>query len=459
MSTSSLLESLRPLTLLAIATLLSACAPSDEGSTGGDASPDQPNADSGEVITLQGRLGQETSATRSDLMITAYEVERDGSQSELGHASVASDDSYTLQLPWKGALQGTHTLLLMVSPEGERDTHLGSLVFSAELSQGASYMLAPIDQETSAECSIYVDAANRGLLCESCSAEDVRAVVTDDLATAIALNDANQDDVTTTVMAGLKAQEEMLRAEEITAEQLDDARVMLRQAQRDFDAALSSSEDTAMRQNARANYERAYMDAYLDVGISADKFARAEQAKAEAVWQFSERLDSEVAGSLILESEHARAMAVSQHIAESYGAMKGGNDFALMLGEQLQLELQSLDPNSSTLRQQITSAWEDYQDAIEAELRADMSLTAQAALDTVFATVMRARDDYASRVANVGADVEVGAHTIVSAQEDLDAEITSDGNIATLMAVGSSAMMSERLLDITFQLSAATATR
>ncbi len=334
-------------------------------------------------------------------VVTASEVQSGGSLRTLsGEASTDASGRYSLDLE---SSAGT-----MILRAAKADFESKVIV---ESTGSGSVSAMPMNGETRAEADVYVEtranAATSGV-----AAADVALFVDSEVANAISAGSATAAEVAVAITSGKSA--ERSHADEDpegfdddeSRRQVDEDR---RQSFLTLQSQLNAAPTTSAQVAARRAFERAFVEAFADAGIDASLQARASHSRKAAIVEAtaSSNISAEAEFALRKRANATVALATTaaiEALLEANGAAQTRIDAIATAGEALYSSIASAESAVA-----ISAAYGDFSAAVEAELSAEIGVSA-AVLGTA-----RAATDAAKVTLQTSIETAVGATEIASA--------------------------------------------
>lgn len=361
---------------------LTACDPAG----GKNQQTDPPASDPG---ALSGRA-RSAGEPAEGATVTAYRVNADGSLEEASTepATTDAEGRYTVDVDLAAMAESDLIVRVDYASGGSAQG-----IVTAELEPGAVVIVAPIDEESSAEAEIFVSLHASGAWDDATmDSTTLRAQV--DAAVGEAWSGASESE-----RAGVaEATAAAMAAWSASAAQLDAAKAELAvEAARSAQAALDAQADASDSVSSEA-YSEALISAWYDAGYSSEDLSYFGHAAAEAQVVASGDTSGEAARASGAYFASLRASLSVEAVAEAWTR---GFDSAPpeQEGDELLMSIDSAASASGQLQVLVDSAWSEYVQQVWLELLSGADATRVLALTTAQSSAQTAGASLAASLA------------------------------------------------------------
>lgn len=307
-------------------------------------------------------------------VVTAANIQADGSIDSLdATATTSASGQYSLEVT-----NPTPTIVV----KAEKEDYTAQTLVSFEGTAESTVEAMPINSETSAEADVYVEAKGSGN--SQVTTSDVAVYVNKQLAGQVETGAATTAEVAAAVKASVEAEELYLNeeSEDTSEEEVEDGRENKVEAFTQLQAALNSASGTEAEASLLTEFEGSVRDAYVEAGASAEASAKAHQSALSAVnLEIGSVEDStDALFELQQQAEIMAAVATAQAIEASFEANDASEERLQALADA-RVQLVN-DLRTAGTVEVIQTAKTEYQDAVEAELSAEVGVEAAVITET-----------------------------------------------------------------------------
>lgn len=413
---------------------LTAC--SDDGSTGNNGETPGPQA------TIDGTVEDQFSKTTANArekvpentVITAATINSSGSldMREETETEVETSGEFSLDVDASTAEE----IVVVAESNGEQ---LKGFI-SAEVENGSSYTVKPVDLESSAETDVYAQIKEEGNI-NAIHKSDIETVVKANGAADIYGNSSATNEIAASVTNSAEARSEFFAEFSEDAEaNLNSYFEAMTDAQFEYESALNASSSNDEAEAAFEAFLETKVDSYNEAGLDVKENAEFLHMQGTVILNSMSSVSSEVESSARSSSSYMIAVATDNAVrarAESSEMSQSTVDAIVDAGVTLRTEVRSSNGSEPS----IEAAFETYHDEVMAAMENDSSVEGSAvvainaeinlgggAKGTLSSTLSGLLDASQLIDAYVQFDNEVDA--IVDANSnligDIDAEILSD---------------------------------
>lgn len=416
--------------------LLSFTACSDDNSTGNDGgeTPESQATINGQVEDEFAKTSSASKAKVEGAVVTAATISSNGSVQMMDdtETEVQSSGEFTLELDASAA----EDVVVVAEHEGEQ---LKGYI-SAEVENGSSYTIKPINVESSAETDVFARVKSEGNA-DIVHKSDIETVITSNSAADIYGDASATADVAAAVSNSAEARAEFFGEFSESAESDIDAYFeTMTDAQFSYESTLNSSSSMDEEEAAFEAYLETKVNAYSETSLDEKQTAEFLHANGMVVLNSMSSVSSEVESEVRNSSSTMIAIATDNAVkarAEASGISDETVSAIADAGVTLRSEVRGSGGSEGT----ISAAFETYHDEVRAALESDSSVegTAVVTIDTEINVAGGAKASFHSALSglvdvsgltDLYIDFDNDVNTIVDTNSaligDIDAEILSD---------------------------------
>ncbi len=369
----------------------------------------------------------------SGAVVAAFQVEADGSLRAISD-EVTTDASGRYELTVR--FEGSSISDVLVTAEGNVEA---KAIVSGRLRDGGRVTAPPMNDETTVEGDVYVEARAEGSWNSDCTTSGLRSRIDATVAASVRAGASYSTNVSTlarSVVAGMRARGQMLlyTGSGIVRSAYDAALAAEAEAQGELDEALDTADTQAEVEAAIELYFEAVIEGYEEAGITLGQYSQSIQAEASAFVNASVSFSSQILESIRLRLESEKAELIGRANEASMAAL-GATQTVLDGLESARAQLEASIEASAGVQSQIESAWASYNAYVQAELKTQLESVrsgASGAVDQVQSGIATAQGTLESALTSAGENVEA----IVDAYGDfvlaIEASITGNVTLGTL---------------------------
>lgn len=395
---------------------LTACDPAG----GKNQQTDPPASDPG---ALSGRA-RSAGEPAEGATVTAYRVNADGSLEEASTepATTDAEGRYTVNVDLAAMVESDLIVRVDYASGGSAQG-----IVTAELEPGAVVIVAPIDEESSAEAEIYLSLHASGSWdASTMDSTTLRAQV--DAAVGEAWSGASESEREGVAEATAAA----MAAWSASAEQLDAAKAELAaEAARSAQAALDAQADASDSVGSEA-YSEALISAWYDAGYSSEDLSYFGHAAAEAQVAASGDASGEAARASEAFFASLRASLSVDAVSEAWIS---GFESAPpeQEGDDLLSSIDTAASSSGELGLLVSSAWSVYAQQVWAELLSAADTTQVLALNTARASAESASASLVASLNAASGSPEAIGEQCAAAMSTYRAEANTSASLGAVM--------------------------
>tara|TARA_R110000868_G_scaffold304437_30_gene565545 strand:- start:7842 stop:9128 length:1287 start_codon:yes stop_codon:yes gene_type:complete len=325
-----------------------------------------------DTATISGKVNgsnQKSLATSADVISAGY-IQSDGSIRNIEGTEVNTDASGRFNL----AVNADAFLEIVVQAKSEGETTLG--YSSTKIENGESYIIKPIDSESSAETKVFaelVESGRSGMINKS----EIETVITNRNAVIINSNAINSS----TIASGLE-NSAMVRTNYFSNKFKNEADAKLDfianamiNAQVKLETQLNSAISVEAREEAYTSFRSDFIDAYLNAEMKASTAAKAVEMWGRVFITSTNILSDEIKAETNIQVSLITATLIDAAVRaemDVVGAEQSSKEAIIEAG----LVLRS-DINASTgMIADIRTAFEKYHDDVKTSLENDSNISA-----------------------------------------------------------------------------------
>jgi hypothetical protein len=359
--------------------LLSFTACSDDNSTGndGDETPESQATIKGQVEDEFAKTSSASKAKVEGAVVTAATVSSSGSieMMEATETEVQSSGEFTLELDASAA----EDVVVVAEHEGEQ--LMGYI--SAEVENGSSYTIKPIDVESSAETDVFAQVKSEGNA-DIVHKSDIETIVTSNSAADIYSDASATADVAAAVSNSAEARSEFFGEFSENAESDIDAYFeTMTDAQFSYESTLNSSSSMDEEEAAFEAYLETKVNAYSETSLDEKQTAEFLHANGMVALNSMSSVSSEVESEARNSSSTMIAIATDNAV-QARAEASGMSDETISAIADAGVTLRSEVRGSGGSEGTISAAFETYHEEVRAALESDSSVegTAVVTIDT-----------------------------------------------------------------------------
>lgn len=366
------------LTTVTLLVLFTFTACSDDNSTGnnGGETPES-------QATVNGQVEDEFSKSSAShakvegAVVTAATISSSGSieMMEATETEVESSGEFTLELDASAAEE------VVVVAEHEGEQLMGYI--SAEIENGSSYTMKPIDVESSAETDVFAQIKSQGNT-DIVHKSDIETVITSNSAADIYGDGSATADIAAAVTNSAEARAEFFSEFSESAESDIEAYFeTMTDAQFSYESTLNSSSSVDEEEAAFEGYLETKVNAYSEASLNEKQTAEFLHAQGQVILNSMSSVSSEVENDARHSSSTMIAIATDNAVqarAEASGMSDATISAIADAGVSLRSEVQGSGGSEGT----ISAAFETYHDEVRSAMESDSSVegTAVVTIDT-----------------------------------------------------------------------------
>jgi hypothetical protein len=359
--------------------LLSFTACSDDNSTGndGDETPESQATINGQLEDEFAKTSSASKAKVEGAVVTAATVSSSGSIEMMDdtETEVQSSGEFTLELDASAA----EDVVVVAEHEGEQ--LMGYI--SAEVENGSSYTIKPIDVESSAETDVFAQVKSEGNA-DIVHKSDIETIVTSNSAADIYGDASATADVAAAVSNSAEARAEFFGEFSEDAESDIDAYFeTMTDAQFSYESTLNSSSSMDEEEAAFEAYLETKVNAYSETSLDEKQTAEFLHANGMVALKSMSSVSSEVESEARNSSSTMIAIATDNAV-QARAEASGMSDETISAIADAGVTLRSEVRGSGGAEGTISAAFETYHEEVRAALESDSSVegTAVVTIDT-----------------------------------------------------------------------------
>lgn len=409
---------------ISILAIFNFTACSDDNSTGNDNGGETPESQA----TINGHVQDEfaKSASTSNAkdvdgaVVTAATISASGSIEMLEdtETEVESSGEFTLEAD----VSTTDEIVVVAENEGSQ--LMGYI--SAELENGSSYTIKPLDTESSAETEVFIQLKNDGDA-EIVHKSDIETIITSNSAAEIYGDASATAEVATAVSNSAQARSEFFSEFSENAESdLDAYFETMTDAQFSYEMTLNSSSSADEQEAAFDGYLETKVSAYSDASLNEKQTAEFLHAQGNVIVNSMSSVSSEVQ----TEARHSSSTMIAIATDNAVQARAESSDMSAETvsaiadaGVTLRSEVQGSGGSEST----INAAFETYHEDVRSAIENDSSVegTAVVTIDTEINVAGGVKSSFDSTLTGL-VDVSTLADLYLGFSNDVDAIVDTN---------------------------------
>lgn len=407
---------------------------SDDNSTGNNGNTESRATINGQVEDEFAKTSSASSAKVEGAVVTAATISSNGSVQlmEDTETEVESSGEFTLELDANTAEE----VVVVAEHEGEQ---LRGYI-SAEVENGSSYTIKPIDVESSAETDVFAQIKSEGNT-DIVHKSDVETVITSNSAADIYGDGSATADIAAAVTNSAEARAEFFSEFSENAESDIDAYFeTMTDAQFSYESTLNSSSSVDEEEAALEGYLETKVTAYSETSLNEKQTAEFLHAQGKVILNSMSSVSSEVENETRHSSSYMIAIATDNAVqarAEASGMSDATVSTIADAGVTLRSEVRGSGGSEGT----ISAAFETYHDEVRSAVESDSSVegTAVVTIDTEINAAGGVKASFNSTLSglvdtsgltDLYIDFNNDVRAIVDANSaligDIDAEVLSD---------------------------------
>lgn len=400
---------------------------SDDNSTGNDNEGETPESQA----TINGQVQDEfakspSTSNAKDIegtVVTAATVSSSGSfqMMEDTETEVESSGEFTLEADASTAEE----IVVVAENNGEQLTGY----ISAEVENGSSYTIKPLDTESSAETDVYTQIKSQGNT-DIVHKSDIETVITSNSAADVHGDESATAEVAAAVTNSAQARSEFFSEFSEDAESEINAYFeTMTDAQFSYESTLNSSSSTDEEEAAFEGYLETKVNAYNDASLNEKQTAEFLHAQGNVILNSMSSVSSEVENEARHSSSTMIAIATDNAVkakAEASGMSDETVSAIADAGVTLRTEVQGSGGSEST----ISAAFETYHDEVRSAMENDSSVegTAVVTIDTEINAAGGVKATFDSTLSGL-VDTSSLTDLYISFNNDVDAVVDAQSDL------------------------------
>lgn len=367
--------------IVSLFALFNFTACSDDNSTG----TDNGGEDSGSHATINGQVQDEfaksSSASKAKdvegAVVTAATISSSGSveMMEDTETEVESSGEFTLEADANAAEE------IVIVAENEGEKLMGYI--SAEVENGSSYTIKPIDTESSAETGVFAQIKSQGDT-DIVHKSDIETMITSNSAAEIYGDGSATADIAAAVSNSAEARSEFFSEYSQDAESEIDAYFeTMTDAQFSYESTLNSSSSTDEEEAALEGYLETKVNAYNEASLSEKQTSEFLHAQGNIILNSMSSVSSEIQN----EARHSSSIMIAiatDNAVQARAEASDMSDETISAIADAGVSLRSEVRSSGGSEGSIQTAFETYHDEVRSAIESDSSVegTAVVTIDT-----------------------------------------------------------------------------
>lgn len=414
------------LVTVSLLTLFNLTACSDDNSTGSNNDGETP----GSQATINGQVEDEFAKSPSTkakdiegTVVTAATISSNGSieMMEDTETEVESSGEFTLELDASTAEE------VVVVAENEGEQLMGYI--SAEVENGSSYTIKPVDVESSAETGVFAEIKSQGNA-DIVHKSDIETTISSSSAAEIYGDGSATADLATAVSNGAEARAEFFSEFSSDAEsELDAYFETMTDAQFSYETTLNSSSSTDEEEAAFEGYLEAKVNAYSEASLTEKEIAEFLHAQGQVIINSMSSVSSDVENEARHSSSYMIALAIDNAV-QAGAESSGMSDATISAIADAGVTLRSEVRGSGGSEGSIEAAFETYHDEVRGAMENDSSVegTAIVTIDTEINAAGGVKASFNSTLSGL-VDVSSLTDLYINFNNDVDAVVQANSDL------------------------------